>query len=88
MVQRNLEMAERHVSQGLRCVARQIELIEKLELGRHDTSEANRLLRQFQDVLELHIHDRNRLRKELAAPSMGKTVDIYESLVASRQIKD
>ena len=49
-------------------VMRQRELIEKLERGGHDLMEANRLLRRFEDVLELHLKDRDRLRKELASP--------------------
>jgi len=65
LVRQHLEQAERHVSEGMRHVERQRELIERLESGGHDTREAIRLLRQFEDLLELHIHDRDRLRKEV-----------------------
>ena len=67
MVRQHLEMAERHVSEGLRHVLQQRELVEKLHCNGHDTREANTLLCRFEDLLELHIKDRNRLRKELAS---------------------
>jgi hypothetical protein len=64
LVRQHLELAERHISEGMRHIMRQRELIERLECSGHDTRDANRLLRQFEDVLELHVRDRDRLRKE------------------------
>ena len=66
LVQQHLQLAERHVSEGLRHAAQQRDLVELLERDGHDTREANRLLRLFEDTLELHLRDRDRLRKELA----------------------
>lgn len=65
MLKEHLELAERHVSEGERHVARQRELVDKLEREGHDTSEPKRLLRQFEELLDLHIKDCERLRKEL-----------------------
>jgi hypothetical protein len=67
LARQHLEQAERHVLLGMRHVMRQRELIQRLESGGHDTREANRLLRQFEDLLELHIHDRDRLRREVVS---------------------
>jgi hypothetical protein len=65
----HLEEAERHARQGAIHVANQRNLIADLERGGHDTTDARALLRQFEDLQELHVADRDRLRQELKALS-------------------
>jgi hypothetical protein len=61
----HLAMANRHVASGNRIVARQQQLIEKLEADGHDTREAVALLSRFEELLALHLSDRDRLFGEL-----------------------
>jgi hypothetical protein len=63
----HLEQAERHVAQGEEHIVRQIELIARLEAGGHDTTEAKRLLGEFQELMAVHIAGRDRLRDQLAS---------------------
>ena len=65
MLETHLAQAEGHVAQGERHVARQRKLVAKLERDGHDTSEPKRLLSQFEEMLVIHIADRDRLLKEL-----------------------
>jgi hypothetical protein len=71
----HLSQAERHVSQGTANVERQRALVKQLELDGHDTEVATKLLRQFEEVLKLHIKDRDRIRAELAESERGLTID-------------
>jgi hypothetical protein len=66
MIEDRLAMAERHVTAGERCVAEQRARVAALERDGHDTTEPLLLLGQFQEVQELHVADRDRLRNELA----------------------
>jgi hypothetical protein len=66
MIQDHLAIAERHVTEGLRHIAHQKRIIVDLTNGGHDTSVARSLLGNFEDVLKMHIADRDRLKKELA----------------------
>jgi hypothetical protein len=65
LLKQHLELAERHVLEGDRHVMRQRELVAELERDGHDTTDANILLRQFEDLLAVHIQHRDRLRTEL-----------------------
>ena len=65
LIRDHLALAERHVSQGYRHVAHQKQIICDLENGGHDTTTARSLLGNFEDVLRMHIADRDRLKKEL-----------------------
>jgi len=78
MLQNELEMAERHVLEGEHHVARQREIVAELARDGHNTSKAAILLRTFEDLQAIHVADRDRLRKELAAPGLWKKVDIYD----------
>jgi hypothetical protein len=62
----HLAQARRHVSLGERHIARQRQLIAGLERVGSDSWEAWKLLQQFEDLQRLHIHDRDRLERELA----------------------
>jgi len=66
LIEDHLALAEKHVTKGERCVAEQRERVLRLERGGHDTTEALVLLARFQELQELYVSDRNRLRKELA----------------------
>ncbi len=63
----HLALAERHVAEGERVVARQREIVAELERDGHDAAaaQARQLLAQFEELLALHVADRDRLRKEL-----------------------
>lgn len=63
----HLEQAEHHVRQGAVHVANQRNLIADLDRDGHDTTDARALLRQFEELQELHVADRGRLRQELKA---------------------
>ena len=61
----HLAKAEKHVLEGRQRVTRQQDLIADLRRGRHDTGDAELLLRQFNELLALHLATRERLRGEL-----------------------
>jgi hypothetical protein len=65
-IEEHLALAERHVSEGERHVSRQRELIAQLERDGHDATQAHDLLLQFEELQEMHLADRDRLRDELA----------------------
>jgi hypothetical protein len=67
MLLRHLAQARRHVADGERHVARQRELVAELERDGHDTTQSRALLNQFEQMLALHIADRDRIEQELAA---------------------
>jgi hypothetical protein len=65
LLERSLAQAERHIAEGEAHLVRQRALVARLELGGYDTSEAIRLLRQFEELQAFHLAHRDRLRKEL-----------------------
>jgi len=67
MIRRHLSEAEKHVAQGTKHVERQQELVLELERDGHDAKQAKQLLHQFQELLSLHIADRDRLVLEIAS---------------------
>jgi len=67
MVERHLTQAERHVPKGEQHVIRQRKLVAELESDGHDTTNALELLHQFEELLVMHIADRDGIRAELAA---------------------
>ena len=62
----HLAMVRRHVARGEQIVARQREIIARLERAGCDTSDAERLLLQFEELQSLHVEDRERLEKKLS----------------------
>ena len=67
----HLTMAERHVADGERVLRHQRGVIRELRRDRHGESlinAAERLLRSFEEMQNMHIADLARLRKELAIP--------------------
>jgi hypothetical protein len=65
MLRDNLAMDDRHIASGNRVVTRQRQLIDELKADGHDTREALALLARFEDMLALHLSDRDRLIDEL-----------------------
>jgi len=61
----DLVIAERHVAEGEQHVARQEEIISKLQLLGADTTVAEQLLSEFQATLKMHRRDRDRISAEL-----------------------
>ena len=62
----HLKQAERHVVEGEEHIARQRELIVRLERQGHDIESAVKLLSTFEQTQASHIADRDRLRAELS----------------------
>jgi hypothetical protein len=66
MILDHLAVVRRHVARGEQIVARQRETIARLERAGCDTSDATRLLLQFEELQSLHVADRERLEKMLS----------------------
>jgi hypothetical protein len=62
----HLALAKGHVRQGTAHVDRQRQLVKDLAHSGHDITQSKMLLRTFEELLELHIQDRDRCRAELA----------------------
>ena len=67
MILDQLVFALRRITEGEHVIARQHQIIASLERTGLDTSEAKAVLRQFEELLDKLLADRDRLRKELAA---------------------
>jgi hypothetical protein len=65
MLEDHLAATERQLAEAERHVAYQRELVAQMERDGYDTAQATRLLEQFEEVLAMHIADRDRVRKEL-----------------------
>ncbi|MDF2619286.1 MAG: hypothetical protein K0S00_1945 [Xanthobacteraceae bacterium] len=63
----DLRQAELQVKQGERRIARQRNVISKLEADGHPTTDARELLRTFEAMHRLHVKDRDALLRELRA---------------------
>ena len=64
-LQEYLAQAERHVQEGERDVARQLQVVDDLERDGLNTGEAMMLLLQFEELLAACIADRNRLLRQV-----------------------
>jgi len=65
MIRRHLERAERHVRDGERHIARQREIVRKLELRSPESVTlriARGLLQEVERAQTVHVADRDRLR--------------------------
>ena len=63
-MRRLLAEAERHVAEGEALVARQRDLIRKLERDGHGTRAARLFLKSLEETQALHIADRDRVRAQ------------------------
>ena len=62
----HLAQAERHIAQGKMHVDRQRQIVEDLVRDSKDAGRSRKLLELFEDTLETHIEERDRLLTELA----------------------
>ena len=69
MLKRHLRQAEEHIAKGEKNIARQWELIAKLERDKHDTAQARAILDQFQELQAMHLAERERILRELSEES-------------------
>ena len=67
MLLAHLAQANEHVEMGERHVGRQRELVAELDRDGHSTTEAKKLLKQFEQMLAMHKSDRDRIERDLAA---------------------
>ena len=65
LLEDQLSAAERQLAEVERNIANQRELVSQLEREGHDTESAARQLEQLEEVLDMQIADRDRIRKEL-----------------------
>jgi hypothetical protein len=65
ILKNDLARAERHIIASEHHVARQRQVVAERQQEGFDARDARRLLGLFEQLLTLHIADRNRLRKEL-----------------------
>ena len=63
IVAEHLAQAKRHVAQGERHIAEQRRRIDKLAREGLSTDQAKALLKQFEELQELHVSEMKRLRK-------------------------
>lgn len=66
MLEQHLALAERHAAQGRRHIADQRRILAELARDGHDTTEARRLLANFEAIQTFHVQDRDRIAKELS----------------------
>lgn len=67
MWQEHLAQAERHVTLGETHIAKQRAIVAELERDGHDARIARDLLDQLEQMQDLHVADRDRLREDLGA---------------------
>jgi hypothetical protein len=65
MLEAHLAMTVRHVALGERLVAEQRERVAKRERDGNPVEQSRELLRLFEEVQELHLAHREKVRKEL-----------------------
>jgi hypothetical protein len=75
--------AERHVNLGESHIARQREGVVELERDGHDTTEARRLLANFEELQGMHLADRDRIRYELAQKLAGDPIPLSKFVIAT-----
>ena len=67
MLRGRLQRAERHVRDGRLHVQRQRAVIRRLERSGYDSRDARFLLGTIEELLRLHIRERDALAREIAA---------------------
>ena len=63
VLREHLEQAQRQVTDGQLHVQRQRAVIRRLEHGGYDSREAHWFLGTIEDLLRMHVRDRDRLRE-------------------------
>jgi antitoxin (DNA-binding transcriptional repressor) of toxin-antitoxin stability system len=67
MIRQHLAEAEAHIREGEELIAKQHEIVARLESAGADTVEARKLLSNLETAQTMHITDRNRAAAELRA---------------------
>ena len=65
MLHEHLAIAERHIADGLKLLAKQEALISELDRHQHDIEAALAVLATMRETQSLHFGDRDRILKEL-----------------------
>jgi hypothetical protein len=65
MLEDHLAATEQQLAEVERHVGYQCELVAQLEREGHDAAQATQLLKEFEELLAMHIAERNRLRRQL-----------------------
>lgn len=65
MLEDHLAIAERHIAEGAKLLAKQEELIAELKRRNHDSESANSVLTTMRETQSLHIDDRDRILRAL-----------------------
>jgi hypothetical protein len=65
MLAAHLAMAERHVRLGEKHIGRQMGIIARLEKRGYDASEVWALMWRLEELQQLHVAHRDRLKREL-----------------------
>lgn len=79
-----MAQAERNVKLAEELVARQVELISDLKARGCDTTDPQRLLRQFQELLATNVAERYKTREEISVAPKVRTVDETPMMITSR----
>ena len=66
MLEQHLAQAKAHIAQGIEHLARQREIIDRLQVRGLDTASAIELLRLMEESQAAHVADRDRIVEELA----------------------
>jgi hypothetical protein len=69
VLQNELSLVLRHIEAGARKIAKQREMIAKLDVGGHDTTEALQELESFEKEHAINIARHRQITKELSARS-------------------
>jgi hypothetical protein len=67
LIERHLALAQRDVIEGEASIARQREIVFRLQLDELDCEEALHLLDGFIELQVMHVAEKERLQKELSA---------------------
>jgi hypothetical protein len=62
IIESHLALAEKHIAIGARNIFRQREIIDELQRDCHDASLARKTLALFEDIQNMHLAERERLR--------------------------
>src|SRR5262249_28708769 len=71
---RHLALSEEYIRLGSHRIQHQREIVAKLERRGGDAIQARRLLDNFEELQRMHIADRDRVRRELSAPTPEETM--------------
>ncbi len=63
--EKHLALAEEHVALAQRNVEKQRHVLAELERDHHPTAMAAQILALYEDLLDLHTQDRDRLKRDL-----------------------